>query len=168
MEGGTKYALRHAVRSWRRTCALPPSRRCRVVGSRQVFLSTSARSASSPRPLPSIHTSWLTPMPAGVGQMLFGLCKAGVRRSNTAKPKALPSNGRSSSDCAGSSKEPTRGCRTTGNSAATPTAEHGTDTHNTASSPRHSSPQNSSTGATDGAPTHALSARPLSGQLSGE
>jgi len=38
-----------------------------------------AASASNPRPMPSIHTSLLTAIPAGAGQTLPGLRRAGVR-----------------------------------------------------------------------------------------
>src|SRR2546425_2159229 len=39
-----------------------------------------------PRPMPSIQTSLLTAVPAGVGHTLFGLCMAGVRRVIVTSP----------------------------------------------------------------------------------
>src|SRR5680860_446058 len=83
--------------------------------------------------------------------------------SNAVNHEAPPhQNRRYGSGCVGLLKAPTRGYRTTGSSAATPTGQTSTATPNSASSPSCSSPPNSSTGATAGAPTHALSARPLS------
>jgi transposase len=99
-----------------------------------------------PRPVPSSPAS---------GSM--------ISTSNIAPSAASPRIRRCGSGCVGSSKEPTRGSRTTGNSAATPTAGLATDTPNSASLSRSSSPPNSSTGGTAGTPTHHLSARPLSG-----
>ena len=52
-----------------------PSGACSRADFRQL------RQRVNPRPMPSIHTSLLTAMPAGVGQTLPGLCRAGVRAS---------------------------------------------------------------------------------------
>jgi transposase len=51
-----------------------------------------------------------------------------ISTSNDAEPKTRAAPSQSGSGCAGSSRRPTRGGRTTANSVATPTAETGTDT----------------------------------------
>jgi transposase len=87
-----------------------------------------------------------------------------ISTSNAAPSLASPSrrSSRFGWDCAGSSRAPTRGSRTTGNSAATPTGEPSTNTPCSVSSWPCSSRPNSSTGAIAGVQNHALSARPLS------
>ena len=82
--------------------------------------------------------------------------------SNAAAPSHRPARRTGSrSGCAGSSRQPTHGGRTTANCAATPTARPATATPRCGSPPPSSSSADSSTTATDGAPTDHLPAQVL-------
>ena len=81
---------------------------------------------------------------------------------NAEAPRSPARNDQSGWDCAGSSRPPTRGGRTTASFAATPTAAAATGTPRSASPPRSSSSASSSITATAGAPDEHLSAQVLS------
>ena len=81
--------------------------------------------------------------------------RLGPQRRRLRPPRAEPAS-LSASD--GPSNAPTRRCRTSGSSAATPTGAPSTDSPNSPSSSSHSSAPNSSTGETAG---HHLSANAL-------
>src|SRR4051812_42191313 len=127
-------------------CSNPPS-------------TTSPRPASSSTSRPSTWTGATTTPSYANGSPRSG---SATSTSNAAAPKNPAATGPYGSGSAGSWKPPTRGGRTTANSAATPTAATTTDTPPSASPPPSSSPANSSTTATDGAPADHLPAQALS------
>ena len=129
-----------------RFCSPPPSTR-------------QPTAACSPTSRPCTSTAAMTALRSGPAPPTG----ASTTSSAPADDHAAPPNTKPPphSGCDGPSNAPTRGCRTSDNSAATPTGIPNTDSPNSPSPSSCSSPPNSSTGATAGTHPAALSANAL-------